>query len=96
MTVIVKPIISEKMEKLTEKLSRYGFIVETDSNKIQIKKEIEELYNVNVLSVNTMIVGGKNRVRYTKSGVVKGRSQTYKKAIVKLAEGETIDFFSNI
>lgn len=96
MSVLIKPIITEKMEKLTAQLGRYGFIVERDSNKVQIKKEIEELYNVTVENVNTIIVGGKNRQRFTKTGIIKGRSRTYKKAIVSLAAGEVIDFFSNI
>ncbi len=96
MSVIIKPIISEKMEMLTEQLNKYGFVVEKKANKVEIKKEIEDLYGVTVETCNTMIVGGKRKFRQTKSGIVKGRSKTFKKAIVSLAEGDTIDFFSNI
>ncbi|MEI6683160.1 MAG: 50S ribosomal protein L23 [Bacteroidota bacterium] len=96
MTVIIKPIITEKMTHLGEKLNRYGFVVERRSNKLQIMQAIKELYGVEVASVNTMIFSGKNKSRFTKSGVISGRTNTYKKAIVTLAKGETIDFYSNI
>lgn len=94
--VIKEPIISEKMTKLSEKLNQYGFIVQKEANKIEIKKAVEELYNVTVDSVNTMNYKGKLRSRFTKSGLVSGRTQNFKKAVVTLAEGDTIDFFSNI
>ena len=96
MTVIIKPIITEKMTHLGEKLNRYGFVVERRSNKLQIMQAIKDLYGVEVASVNTMIFSGKNKSRFTKSGVISGRTNTYKKAIVTLAKGETIDFYSNI
>lgn len=97
MGIIVKPIFTEKQTELTEKFeNRYGFIVVPGANKVQIKNAIEELYNVNVESVNTMKYDGKLRSRYTKSGVVQGRTPSYKKAIVTLKKGETIDLFSNI
>ncbi len=96
MTVIIKPIITEKMTHLGEKLNRYGFVVERRSNKLQIMQAIKDLYGVEVTSVNTMIFSGKNKSRFTKSGVISGRTNTYKKAIVTLAKGETIDFYSNI
>ncbi|MGM0647745.1 MAG: 50S ribosomal protein L23 [Bacteroidota bacterium] len=96
MGVILKPIITEKMTEISEKLEHFGFVVERDASKDQIKKEIEELYDVSVTSVNTMIYGGKSKSRYTKSGVISGKTKSYKKAIVKLAEGQTIDFYSNI
>lgn len=66
------------------------------ANKIEIKKAVEELYNVSVEEVNTLIVGGKNKSRYTKAGIINGRTSTYKKAIVTLAQGDKIDFYSNI
>jgi len=75
---------------------KYGFIVRPEANKIEIKKEIEAKYNVKVVSVNTMNYAGKRKSRYTKAGVIKGSSKAYKKAIVTLAAGETIDFYSNI
>ncbi len=96
MGVILKPVITEKMTAKGEKLNQFGFIVDKRSNKIQIKKEVEDLYNVQVLSVNTMNYSGKSKSRFTKSGVIAGRTKAYKKAVVTLAEGETIDFFSNI
>ncbi len=96
MGVILKPVITEKMTEKGEKLNQYGFIVEKSANKLQIKDEVEELYDVQVLSVNTMNYSGKRRSRFTKSGVITGKTKAFKKAIVTLAEGETIDFFSNI
>jgi large subunit ribosomal protein L23 len=96
MTVILKPIITEKMTHLGEKLNRYGFMVDRRANKLQIMQAIKELYGVEVASVNTMVFSGKNKSRFTKSGVISGRTSTYKKAIVTLAKGETIDFYSNI
>lgn len=96
MTVILKPIITEKMTQLGEKLNRYGFMVDRRANKLQITQAIKDLYGVDVTSVNTMVFSGKNKSRFTKSGVISGRTNTYKKAIVTLAKGETIDFYSNI
>lgn len=96
MNVLIKPVISEKMTNESEKFNRYGFIVGKAVNKIQIKKAIESMYNVTVDTVNTMNYGGKARSRNTKSGVVKGRTNSFKKAIVTLAEGDTIDFYSSI
>ncbi|RLD35363.1 MAG: 50S ribosomal protein L23 [Bacteroidetes bacterium] len=96
MGVILKPVITEKMTDKGEKLNQYGFIVDKLANKLQIKDEVEELYDVQVLSVNTMNYSGKRRSRFTKSGVIAGKTKAFKKAIVTLAEGETIDFFSNI
>lgn len=96
MIIIKKPIITEKMTAISEKLNKYGFIVDIRANKLQIKAAVEELYNVNVTAVNTMRYDGKVKSRYTKAGVVAGQRDAYKKAVVTLAKGETIDFFSNI
>jgi large subunit ribosomal protein L23 len=96
MDILIKPIITEKMTEQGEKLNRFGFMVEKNANKIQIKKAVESLYNVTVDSVNTMVYAGKTKSRYTKTGIVRGRTKAYKKAIVTLKEGETIDFYSNI
>ena len=97
MSVIVKPIFTEKQTAITEAFeNRYGFIVVPSANKVEIKKAVETLYNVHVESVNTMKYDGKERSRFTKSGVVTGRTSSYKKAIVTLKKGETIDLFSNI
>lgn len=96
MGVILKPVITEKMTEQAEKLNQYGFIVDRRANKIQIKGEVEELYGVEVLSVNTMNYSGKRKSRNTKSGVISGKTNAFKKAVVTIAEGESIDFFSNI
>ncbi len=96
MSIIIKPIVTEKLTKLGEKLNRFGFKVLKDANKIEIKKAIEEMYNVTVTDVNTSIVGAKKKSRYTKSGMINGKTSAYKKAVVTLKEGEQIDFYSNI
>ena len=96
MEVIIKPVVTEKMTAITEKSNRFGFVVNGDANKIQIKSAIESLYNVTVTEVNTMNYSGKIKSRNTKSGVVSGITNSYKKAIVSLKQGETIDFYSNI
>ncbi len=97
MGIIIKPIITEKQTAITEKMpNRYGFRVSPDANKLEIKKAIEEMYSVTVVKVNTMNYSGKRKSRYTKSGVIQGKQSSFKKAIVTLKEGETIDFFSNI
>ena len=79
-----------------EDFNRYGFVVAKDANKLQIKQAVEELYDVKVAEVNTMRYAGKRKQRYTKSGVSVGQTGSYKKAVVTLAEGEVIDFYSNI
>ena len=96
MGVLIKPIVTEKMTKINDQLNRFGFLVRPEANKLVIKKEIEALYNVTVVDVNTMNYAGKNKSRYTKAGLVKGRTNAVKKAIVTLKEGDTIDFYSNI
>ncbi len=96
MEILVKPVITEKMTGLGEKLNRYGFIVHKKANKIQIKQAVEDFYGVDVIAVNTMNYSGKEKSRFTKAGVIAGRTSAVKKAIVTLAEGETIDFYSNI
>jgi large subunit ribosomal protein L23 len=96
MSVILKPVITEKMTHVGEKLNRYGFLVDRNANKLQIKKAIKDVYGVEVTDVNTMTYAGKKKTRYSKSGFITGSSNAYKKAIVTLAKGETIDFYSNI
>jgi len=96
MGIIVKPIVTEKMTKLSEKLNRYGFRVQKDANKIEIKQAVEAMYNVTVEEVNTLIVAPKQKSRSTKGGVLKGKTSAYKKAIVTVKQGEQIDFYSNI
>lgn len=97
MGIIVKPLVTEKQTKITEKFSnRYGFVVLRTADKAEIKKAIEELYGVTVVKINTLISPAKRKSRYTKAGIIEGRVPSYKKAIVTLAEGQTIDFYSNI
>ena len=97
MGIIIKPIVTEKQTAITEKFpNRYGFRVSPNANKLEIKKAVEDMYGVTVESVNTMNYAGKKKSRYTKSGIINGKTSAFKKAIVTLKEGETIDFFSNI
>ena len=96
MGMIVKPIVTEKMTQLGDKLNRYGFRVQKGANKIEIKQAVEKMYEVTVTDVNTLIVAPKKKSRNTKSGVVKGKTTPYKKAIITVKAGETIDFYSNI
>ena len=114
MGFIIKPVVTEKMTKLTDKSSedkvvkhkgakrtilaqpKYGFIVKHEANKLEIKKEVEALYNVTVVDVNTIRYAGKRQARYTKAGLVKGQKNAFKKAIVTLKNGDSIDFYSNI
>ena len=96
MNILLKPILTEKMTSQGDKFNRYGFLVARNANKLQIKKAIEELYSVTVDSVNTMRYGGKIKSRNTKSGLLIGKTSATKKAIVTLAEGNKIDFYSNI
>lgn len=96
MDVIIKPIVTERMTWLGDTLNQYGFIVDKRANKIEIKKAVQEMYSVAVTSVNTMVYAGKAKSRYTKGGVISGSTNSFKKAIVTLAEGDKIDFFSNI
>ena len=94
--ILIKPLVTEKMTAISEKMGRYAFIVKTDANKIEIKTAVEKLYRVTVDSVNTTRYSGKSRSRNTKKGLVEGRTNAFKKAFITLSKGETIDFFSNI
>jgi large subunit ribosomal protein L23 len=96
MDILVKPIVTEKLTAQGEKLNRYGFKVDKRANKLQIKKAVESRYGVTVDSVNTVIVGGKSKSRYTKAGFIQGRTNSYKKAIVTVGKDDKIDFYSNI
>ena len=96
MNIIQKPILTEKASQLTEKLNRYAFKVDHRANKIQIKNAVEEMFDVTVVAVNTSVVAGKSKSRFTKTGFVSGRSPKFKKAIVTIKDGETIDFYSTI
>ncbi len=96
MNISIKPIVTEKATKITDKLGRYTFRVSPKAEKNQIKALIEDLYGVKVVKINTLIVRGKNKSRYTKTGLLRGKTSSYKKAFVTLAEGQSIDFYSNI
>ena len=96
MNIILMTIITVKMTELGELLNRFVFIVRMEANKVQIKQAVEALYGVEVESVNTMNIPGKFKSRYTKTGLISGRPKARKKAIITLAKGETIDFYSNI
>jgi large subunit ribosomal protein L23 len=95
MEVLIKPLVTEKVSDLNEK-GQYGFIVDRRANKVEIRKAVEKMYGVNVESVNTMRYVGKEKTRYTKTKIISGRTAAYKKAIVTVAEGEVIDFYSGI
>lgn len=117
MAFIIKPLVTEKMTKITDQSSedrtykvkgkkgeertkkatpKYGFIVKPEANKLEIKNEVEQLYNVTVVGVNTIRYAGKRQSRWTRTGLQKGQKNAFKKAIVTLKEGDTIDFYSNI
>lgn len=95
MSILKKPLVTEKISALNES-GRYGFVVDKKANKIQIRTAIEKTYGVTVESVNTMIYPGKSKSKYTKSRVISGRTNSYKKAIVKVAEGDIIDFYGGV
>ncbi|MFY7664642.1 MULTISPECIES: 50S ribosomal protein L23 [Flavobacterium] len=95
MEILVKPIVTEKVTKQSEVLNQYGFVVERRANKVQIKKAVEAAYGVTVVSVNTMNVRPDRSTKYTKSGMIHGKTNAIKKAIVEIAEGETIDLYNN-
>lgn len=96
MNILLKPIVTEKMTIQGDRYNRYGFVVAKSANKLQIKKAVEELYGVTVDSVNTMRYGGKVKSRNTKTGILVGKTVSTKRAVVTLAEGDKIDFYSNI
>ncbi len=91
--IIIKPIISEKSEKLTEKRNQYAFIVDKGANKIEIKKAVEKMFTTNVLEVNTVVMPAKAKSRNTRSGIIRGSVSAYKKAYVTLADGEELDIY---
>jgi len=96
MSIIIRPIVTEKVTKESEVLNRFGFVVDKKANKVQIKKAVEATYGVTIVSVNTMNVRPDRTTKYTKSGLISGKTNAIKKAIVQVQEGETIDFYNNI
>lgn len=96
MGILIKPVVTEKLTGQAEKLNRYGFIVDVEANKVQIRNAVEQMYGVTVKDVNTVRYNGKAKSRYTKAGLLRGRANKYKKAYVTLAGEDKIDFYSNI
>ena len=96
MQIMIKPVVTEKATAISEKQNRYTFRVSPEANKAQIKNLVQSLYGVKVVDVNTMNYDGKKKSRYTKAGLINGKVAAFKKALVTVAEGETIDFYSNI
>jgi large subunit ribosomal protein L23 len=96
MSVIIKPIVTEKITKDGEIFNRFGFVVDKKANKVEIKKAVEAAFGVSVVAVNTMNYRADRSVKYTKSGLISGKTNAYKKAIVQVKEGESIDFYTNI
>lgn len=96
MSVLLKPIVTEKTNRDSELYNRYSFSVDPRANKLQIKEAVEHAYGVSVIKVRTMIYGPERRTRYTKTGIQYSKTNALKKAIVELAEGDSIDFYSNI
>ena len=96
MSIIIKPIITEKITKQSELNNRYGFVVDKKANKIQIRNAVEAAYGVKIVAINTMNVRPDRSVKYTKSGMISSKTNSFKKAIVQVQEGETIDFYNNI
>jgi large subunit ribosomal protein L23 len=94
--VLIKPLLSEKANKLSEKMNRYTFLVDRKANKLEIKRAVEQFYGVQVKDVNTAVIPSKLKARFTKSGFLVGRKPAKKKAMVTVAEGETIDMYGNI
>ena len=94
--VLIRPILTEKANAQQEKLRRYAFKVNRKANKLEIKKAVEDFYGITVVDVNTVVVPSKARSRSTKAGLIVGRKPGYKKALITLAVGETIDLYSNI
>lgn len=94
--ILIRPVITEKSTKSGEKAGKYVFKVDKEANKLQIKKAVEATYNVNVEGVNTLVNVAKKKVRYTKKGTAAGAKPSFKKAIVTLKKGDTIDFYGSV
>ena len=96
MSILIKPVITEKATMDSELNNRYTFEVSMRTNKVEIKKAVEATYGVSVEKVRTMNVRPDRRTRYTKTGIQHGKTNATKKAIVQLAEGESIDLYANM
>jgi len=96
MSVVKKPLITEKTTKMGEKLGQYAFVVDKKAKKPEIIAELQQLYNVEITAISTMLYMGKRKTRFTKAGVIAGKKPNFKKAVIKLKEGQSIDFFESI
>ena len=96
MSVLIKPIITEKATLGSETLNRYTFLVHPKANKVEIKKAVESAYGVSVKKVRTLNIGSERKIRFTKTGIQKGKTSATKKAVVQVSEGDTIDFYDNL
>ena len=96
MSILIKPIITEKATNESELFNRYSFVVDKSANKIEIKKAVETAYGVSISSVKTLNYPVQKNTKFTKKGLVTGKKGAYKKAIIQLAEGESIDFYNNL
>ena len=96
MNILLKPVITEKATADSELKNRFTFLVDTNANKVQIKKAVEETYGVSVDKVRTMRYGAERKTRYTKTGIQRGKSVTTTKAVVQISEGDTIDFYNKL
>ncbi len=96
MDIEIRPLVTEKANACSEKQNCYTFAVSPDANKFQIKDIVEKLYNVRVEKVNTAVYAGKRKQRYTKGGLIRGQKPAFKKAYVTVAEGQKIDYYSNL
>lgn len=94
--ILIRPMVTEKSQGLSQKLNTYCFEVNKKANKLEIKKAVEKLYGVNVKSISTAVIPGKARSRYTKTGASSGQTNSYKKAFVTLAKGDSIDFYAQV
>ena len=95
MSILIKPVITEKATNDSELNNRFTFVVKKDANKVEIKKAVEAAYNVSVEKVRTINVRPERSQRYTKTGILTAKTNAYKKAIVQLIDGDTIDFYTN-
>jgi large subunit ribosomal protein L23 len=94
--VLIKPLLTEKVNKQIEKKRSYTFIVDRKANKLEIKKAVEDFYGVSVTDVNTLVMPAKAKTRSTKAGIISGRKPSKKKAVVTLADGEEINLYGEI
>ena len=94
--ILIRPLVTEKMTAITEKENKFGFIVEVNANKIEIAKAIKQKFNVDVVSIKTIKYKGKQKTQFTKRGRFTGRTSQFKKAIVSLKEGQTIDILGEV